>query len=244
MYDQAHITDECRRRRAEELATIRARAKGNLEALCKQLTLPVPLLLALAAGLMAGDAAITISGAKLPLALAQLAVMLSVVLAILQCARLSFALSRDLNAAPSDETLRALLRDNPTTLNPFYALPPGGGGFFGFLEKALAMLPVSGVGLTIGLAAAFLFPLTSVPGVTEEVLVGLILGMSLLHAIAFAGAIFGVFSILTWPRRLWFSVTLLGGVMLGWYAAGVVQDLRAQAPHQPPPPITAPGQQP
>ena len=94
--------------------------------------------------------------------------------------------------------------------NPFYALPPGGGGFFGFLEKALAMLPVSGVGLTIGLAAAFLFPLTSVPGVTEEVLVGLILGMSLLHAIAFAGAIFGVFSILTWPRRLWFSVTFLG----------------------------------
>jgi hypothetical protein len=24
-----------------------------------------------------------------------------------------------------------------------------------------------------------------------------------------------VFSILTWPRRLWFSVTLFGGVMLG-----------------------------
>jgi hypothetical protein len=225
---------------AEDLATIRARAKGNLEALCKQLTLPVPLLLALAAGLMAGDVAITISGAKLPLALAQLAVMLSVVLAMLQCARLS---SRDLHAARSDETLRALLRDNPTTLNPFYALPPGG-GVFGWLETALAVLPVSGVGLIIGLAAAFLFPFTSVPGVTEEVLVGLILGMSLLHAIAFAAASLGVFSMLTWPRRLGFSVTLVGGVMLGAYAAGVVRDVRAQAPHQPPPPITAPAQRP
>jgi hypothetical protein len=228
---------------AEELATIRARAKGNLEALCKQLTLPVPLLLALAAGLMAGEASITISGAKLPLVLAQLAVMLSVALAMLQCARLSFALSRDLHAAPSDETLRALLRDNPTTLNPFYALPPGG-GVFGSFETALAVLPVSGVGLIIGLAAAFLFPFTSVPGVTEEVLVGLILGMSLLHAIAFAAASLGVFSMLTWPRRLLFSVTLVGGVILGAYAAGVVQDVRAQAPHQPPPPITAPGQRP
>ena len=65
--------------------------------------MPVQLLLALAAGLMAGDAAITISGAKLPLALAQLAVMLSVVLAML-----CFALSRDLDAARSDKTLRAL----------------------------------------------------------------------------------------------------------------------------------------
>jgi hypothetical protein len=229
--------------RAEEVATIRARAKGNLEALCKQLTLPVPLLLALAAGLMAGDAAITISGAKLPLALAQLAVMFSVVLAMLQCARLSFALSRDLDAARSDETLRALLRDNPTTLNPFYDLPPSGGSF-GWLARALAMLPVSGVGLTIGLAAAFLFPVTAVPGVTEEVLIGLILGMSVMHTTAFAAASLGVFGMLTWPRRLWFSVTLLGGVMLGVYAAGVVQDLRAHAPHQPPSPITVPGQRP
>lgn len=103
---------------AEEVATIRARAKGNLEAMCKQLTLPVPLLLALAAGLMAGDAVISISGAKLPLALAQLAVIFSVVLAMLQCARLSFALSRDLDAARSDETLRVLLRDNPDYAQP------------------------------------------------------------------------------------------------------------------------------
>src|SRR5262249_10276331 len=147
---------------AEQLAALRTRAKGNLEALCKQLTLPVPLLLALAAGLMAGDAAIPISGAKLPLALAQLAVMFSVAVAMLQCARLSFALSRDLNAAPSDEALRALLRDNPATLNPFYALPPGGSGFFGSLAMALAVLPVSGLGLIIGFAASFLFPLTSV----------------------------------------------------------------------------------
>jgi hypothetical protein len=226
---------------AEEVATIRARAKGNLEAMCKQLTLPVPLLLALAAGLMAGDAVISISGAKLPLALAQLAVIFSVVLAMLQCARLSFALSRDLDAARSDETLRVLLRDNPTTLNPFYDLPPSGGSL-GWLARAVAMLPVSGVGLTIGLAAAFLFPVTSMPGVTEEVLIGLILLMSLLHTIAFAAATLGVFSMLTWPRKLWFSVTLFGGVMLGLYAAGVVQDLRAQAAHQPPPPITTPGQ--
>ena len=101
-------------------------------------------------------------------------------------------------------------------------------------------MPVSGVGRTIGLAAAFLFPVTSVPGVTEEVLIGLILGMSLLHTIAFAAAILGVFSMLTWPRRLWFSVTPF------WRSharlAGVVQDLRAQAPHQPPSPITTPGQ--
>jgi arginine exporter protein ArgO len=81
-----------------------------------------------------------------------------------------------------------------------------------------------------------------VPGVTEEVLIGLILLMSLLHTIAFAAATLGVFSMLTWPRRLWFSVTLFGGVMLGLYATGVVQDLRAQAAHQPPPPITTPGQ--
>ena len=79
-------------------------------------------------------------------------------------------------------------------------------------------MPVSGVGRTIGLAAAFLFPVTSMPGVTEEVLIGLILLMSLLHTIAFAAAILGVFSMLTWPRRLWFSVTLFGGVMLGWRA--------------------------
>jgi hypothetical protein len=63
--------------------------------------------------------------------------------------------------------------------------------------------------------AAFLFPVTSMPGVTEEVLIGLILLMSLLHTIAFAAATLGAFSILTWPRRLWFSVTLFGGVMLG-----------------------------
>src|SRR2546423_5043902 len=75
---------------AEEVATIRARAKGNLEAMCKQLTLPVPLLLALAAGLMAGDAGVRISGGELPPAFAQLPVLFFGVVAMFPGGPLSF----------------------------------------------------------------------------------------------------------------------------------------------------------
>jgi len=214
-------------------AVASARAKANLEALCKQFGILIPLQLALAAGLMAGDAAITVSGAKLPLGLAQLLVVLSTSIAILHCARLSFALSRDLGSESSAPGLRQLLGDDPLALNPFYSLPARPKGFWSAVADILAALPISGLGLVVGFAATFLFPLTSGPGIPGEALGLLILGVAFLHACAFAAVIFGLTAMLVsfgdWWRLGVLVAAITVGALLGSYAVQVIQDIRTQA---------------
>jgi hypothetical protein len=210
-----------------------ARAKANLDALCKQLGILIPLQLALGAGLMAGEAAITVSGAKLPLGLAQLLVVLSTSIAILHCARLSFALSRDLGSGLSAAKLRQLLSDDPFALNPFYSLPAGPKGFWSSVAGILAALPLSGLGLVVGFAGSFLFPLTSGPGIPGEALGFLILGVALLHAGAFGAVFFGLMAMLIsfgeWWRVAVLVAAIAAGLLLGNYVVQVVQDIRTQA---------------
>lgn len=216
----------------EQFAAIRLRAMANLEALSKQLALVVPLLLALAAGLMAGKAAMTVSGAELPLAFAQFLVSLSTAFAFLHCGRLSFALSRDLRATP-DEDLRESLRNAPLALNPFYCMPQGPSGFVSRIVWLLGLIPLCTIGLIIGFAAVFIFPIDDVPALSEEATGNAILGLTLLHTCAIAAALLGSMAMLWSFGAKWrvgmFFVAAAAGIYLGCFSVQVVQQIQAQA---------------
>lgn len=96
-----------------------ARGKAELETLTKALTLPLPLLLGLAAALMGRKEALTYEAASLPLDIAQVLVTVGVVFALLQCARLVRSLHIGFVASKGHADYRDMLESNPASVNPF-----------------------------------------------------------------------------------------------------------------------------
>jgi hypothetical protein len=222
-----------------------ARAKDNLAAFCTACALPIPLLTALAAALIVGKATLSVAGGEFPVALAQVAVLLSIDLALLQCGRLAFALARDIEGVTDRSRLLAQLQASPAALNPFFVLPPGkpgtGGGGLAMVLGLLCLVPVAGVGAITGFAGTFVFPLDAQRFADPALRFALAAALAALHCVAAAAAAFGVIAALAaargWLRIGVFGVGLMVGGGLGLMAVEAVRaEPRPAAPAAPPSP--------
>jgi hypothetical protein len=216
-----------------------ASAKAVLETMTKALLIPLPLLLALAAGLMSAKPEIAAGGVTLRVDLAQMLVMIAVAFALMHVARCACTLAAMVARADADPAVAAAITENPAAMNPFASAPalPAGAKIHVLFEGLPRLVshvlgPIS-AGLLIGAAAVFITPIGKSPFFDETTFGLLLLGLIALHTIAFAAVTFGIIGALAglkrWGGLIAFGGSVVLGGWLGWQAAALTEAIRKQA---------------